>query len=125
MFINNKVNKKLPAALNIGFIAYIKDNCYTYVANTNGLSFTHRKQADKMGEEVVNKYASKIIDKYSESNFKRICMYGNVIDKYPNYKISFKIFLFVLILYKFPLFLIKLLPSKKLRCFLRKQCKKA
>ena len=76
-------------ALN-GKIAYIKDNCYTYVANTNGLSFTHRKQADKMGEEVVNKYASRIIDKYSESNFKRICMYGNVIDKYPNYKISFK-----------------------------------
>ena len=97
-------------------MAYLNENCYIYVANTGGLSYTHREQANKMGEFVVKKYADTIINKYSKSLIDKIFAYARLKKRYQNLiKISFMINFLISIFFDIPLFVMRFFPNKQIR----------
>ena len=99
---------------------YLKNIMYTYISNKKSLSYTHKEQAERMGDIVREMYANLIITKYAKSYIEACITYGRLKNKYHSFNgIPFIYKIGIVLLYIFPKFLINFLPLRKYRILLR------
>ena len=95
---------------------YLSDNCYKYVTNTEGLTYTHKQKALDTNKIVVKQYSDAIIEKYSKNIIDKVITYSRLKNKYKDIiKLPLAIAIMKKIFFDLPFFIMRFFPNKQIR----------